>query len=325
MTLSSWAQRRRRGFTLIELLVVIAIIAVLIGLLLPAVQKVRETANRMKCANNLKQLGLALHNYHDTNQCFPPARLKTAPAAGQPAVDYHGWITYILPMIEQDNLARQYRFDLPYKDPINVPVGVLHLTLLTCPTAPNDRDFTSGAMTDYSSTNIFITGGVVDNYSDYGNVQGAYHNQGVLKVVTPATIAGDTRGNKIADVRDGTSNTIMVAECGGREQHWLNGALDTTVFTTGNWTGRWINPNNHMEIRGFSLATMTQGWPPASPTPPCAVNCTNAREIYSFHNGGANTVFADGSVHFLKSTADLRVVRALVTIHSGEVPPTDVY
>jgi prepilin-type N-terminal cleavage/methylation domain-containing protein/prepilin-type processing-associated H-X9-DG protein len=322
MILSSWAPRRR-GFTLIELLVVIAIIAVLIGLLLPAVQKVRESANRMKCANNLKQLGLALHNYHDTNQCFPPGRLKTAPAPGQTAVDYHGWITYILPMIEQDNLARQYRFDLPYKDPINVPVGVLHLTLLTCPTAPNDRDFTSGAMTDYSSTNIFISGTVPDDYSDYNNQKGAYHNQGVLRVVTPATLAGDSSGCKMAEIRDGTSNTTMVAECGGREQHWLNGQLDAAnLFTTGNWTGRWINPNNHMEIRGFDLSTYTQGWTPGKPQP-CAVNCTNAREVYSFHSGGANTVFADGSVHFLKSNIDLRLLRALVTIHSGEVVSLD--
>jgi prepilin-type processing-associated H-X9-DG protein len=228
-----------------------------------------------------------------------------------------------LPYLEQANLVRGYRLDLPYKDAANVPVGLLHLPVLTCPSAPAGRDFDSGAMTDYSATNIFITSGTMDNYSDYNNNQSAYHNSGVLKVVTPPTLAGNTKGNRVTDISDGTSNTMMVAECAGREQHWLNGALDLTVFTTGNWTGRWINPNNHMEVRGFDLATATQGWPQANPSPPCAVNCTNAREIYSFHSGGANTVFADGSVHFLKSTTDLRTVRALITIKSGEVVNAD--
>ncbi len=265
---------------------------------------------------------MALHNYHDANLCFPPGRLKTAPAVGQAAVDYQGWITYILPYIEQANLVRGYRVDLPYKDTVNVPVGTIHLNVLTCPSAPGGRDFDSGAMTDYSATNIFITGGVTDNYADYNNMA-LYHNSGVLCVVLPATLAGNTKGNRMADITDGTSNTLLVAECAGREQHWLNGRLDATLFTTGNWTGRWINPNNHMEIRGFDLATNTQGWPPGNPNPPCAVNCTNAREVYSFHSGGANAVFADGSVHFLKSTTDLRLLRALVTIRSGEVVRTD--
>src|SRR5262249_23185431 len=134
----------------------------------------------------------------------------------------------------------------------------------------------------------------------------------------------NTRGVRIGDITDGTSNTMMVAECAGREQHWLNGQLDTTLFTTGNWTGRWINPNNHLEVRGFDLTTSMQGWLVGNANPPCAINCTNAREVYSFHSGGANTVFADGSVHFLKSTTDLRTLRALITIRSSEVISADL-
>src|SRR5262249_3144564 len=161
-------------------------------------------------------------------QCFPPGRLKTAPAVGQAAVDYHGWITYVLPYIEQGNLVRGYRLDLPYKDAVNVPVGVVHLNGLTCPAAPADRDFASGALTDYSATNIFTTGGITDNYADFNNNQALYHNSGVLRVVQPATLAGDSRGSRMGEITDGTSNTLMVAECAGREQHWLNGRLDTT-------------------------------------------------------------------------------------------------
>jgi prepilin-type N-terminal cleavage/methylation domain-containing protein/prepilin-type processing-associated H-X9-DG protein len=306
--------RARPGFTLIELLVVIAIIGILIALLLPAVQKIREAAARIQCQNDLKQLGLALHNYHDANTRFPPGHLKIN------SVDYHGCITYILPYFEQDNLYRQYRFDLTWKDPLNNAVAATPLKTVTCPAAPGGRNTVDRAQTDYSAINIISNS--ADNYSDYGNQTGRYNNSGVLPTINLTAGGGNVGGNHITDISDGTSNTILMAECAGREQHWLNGHIDTT-FTAGNWSGPWANPNNELQVRGFDLATNSQGWPINNPNPPCAVNCTNAREVYAFHSGGANSVFADGSVHFLKSTMDLRILRSLITINGGEIVNPD--
>jgi prepilin-type N-terminal cleavage/methylation domain-containing protein/prepilin-type processing-associated H-X9-DG protein len=306
------------GFTLIELLVVIAIIGVLVSLLLPAVQKVREAANRISCQNNLKQLGLALQNYHTANRCFPPGRVKVG------SVDYHGWIAYTLPYLEQDNLARQINLSLPYADPNNIAAGVTHLGVLTCPSAPGKRDSTTGAMTDYSASGIYMSASLAatQNFAvPYGNDPTRFNNSGVLLRVAPASIDGDATGNSISDINDGASNTIVVAECAGRPQSWVSGRLDssgTFINSGGTHQGRWIDPNNWLEIFGFDISAHTQGWPASNPTPPCAINCANSKEVYAFHPGGANTVFADGSVHFLNASMDLPTLRALVTINGGE-------
>src|SRR5437879_9053270 len=128
--------KRWRGFTLIELLVVIAIIAVLVGLLLPAVQKVREAANRIKCANNLKQIGLACHNYHDVHCSFPPG-YRAWPSSDPMAVSPGwGWSVFLLPFLEQENLRRSIQLNLPIEHPLNRGARETPLSMFRCPSDP---------------------------------------------------------------------------------------------------------------------------------------------------------------------------------------------
>jgi prepilin-type N-terminal cleavage/methylation domain-containing protein/prepilin-type processing-associated H-X9-DG protein len=295
----------RRGFTLIELLVVIAIIAVLIGLLLPAVQKVREAAARLQCSNNLKQLGLALHGFHDANGGFPPGKVEIPPGGKV----IHTWTPYVLPYIEQENLYRQYRFDRSWdnaatNDANPGGVGQVELKLFLCPSAPTGRRGSRNrAVIDYSPANqITRPNPFVTN----------------MPPADPTFIGilGHNVQRRIVEVTDGTSNTILLAEDGGRNQVWVMGKL---VATSGG-TGAWTNPGTEVVITGYDPSN------PSKPTPgPCAVNCTNNNEIYGFHPGGANILLGDGSVRLLRASTDVNIVIPLVTRAMGEVIPSNAF
>jgi prepilin-type N-terminal cleavage/methylation domain-containing protein/prepilin-type processing-associated H-X9-DG protein len=304
---------RRYGFTLIELLVVIAIIGVLMSLLLPAVQKVREAADRASCQNNLKQIGLALNNHHAINGCFPPGRL-TIQVDNDRSHDLHsGWIAHTLPFVEQENLYRLIDFNREWTVFDGPDVNGQRINLLRCPSAPSRRpNETNRAKGDYSATNLHFHSDV-GLYPGYTDKQ-QYDNGGVLLNLT-VKLGKDTRGNKTSEIYDGTSNTIMVAECAGRNMNWIGGKLVDGAGTGGNWSGAWANPDNELHIQGYTPSTRTRGH---ALRPPCAINCMNGGEIYAFHTGGANAVFADGSVHFLKAGIDIILLRALITIRGGE-------
>lgn len=226
MRRSSWI---RSGFTLIELLVVIAIIAILIGLLLPAVQKVREAAARMQCSNNLKQLGLALHNYHDTNKYFPAGAegsVYAIPRSGTTRVMGTSWLVYILPGIEQNNVYKQYSFALGYNSANNLAVGNLKIAPYHCPsgadvTSGNGSEGTAGLRNQTTHYyGVMGPGGTTNPATNTMNgrtysytvssagTNSAYSHEGILGVYAYNT----GYRARIADITDGTSSTLMVGE-----------------------------------------------------------------------------------------------------------------
>jgi prepilin-type N-terminal cleavage/methylation domain-containing protein/prepilin-type processing-associated H-X9-DG protein len=308
---------RRRSFTLIELLVVIAIIAVLIGLLLPAVQKVREAASRIKCVNNLKQLGLAMHNYHDTMQAFPPAYVNKGGSylnSGFPFT--HGWAPFILPFIEQQPLYNLYRWDLPQYVTENEPVFATQLKIYQCPSTPEqDRYFTRGpfayfgtraACGDYTIAlgvnSVLAQLGWVDRVGDY---RGALTN-----TPTPALdLSRNPIGTRFAAITDGTSTTILLTEDAGRPRLWQAGKAGPDQMLPG---GPWDHFKGPIILQGTTFDGTTQ---PGQ----CALNCTNDGEVYAFHTGSANAVFADGHVQFLQVGMDIRIMARLITRAGGEV------
>ncbi len=305
---------RRRGFTLIELLVVIAIIAVLIGLLLPAVQKVREAAARIQCSNNLKQLGLALMNYTTANGGFPPGQQTIIVS---PTVKLqHSWTPFILPYIEQGNLAERYSFNANWSAPAN-DSGVIQtrIKLFMCPSADSDRTAANNrGVLDYPAINQMVHK-LPDPYIPKPPLTRIPPSDPTfLGVLGHETLPTRKVSRTIPEIKDGTSNTLLLAEDAGRNEHWIMGRLQ------GNFSedGAWANPSGAINIWGFNPQTL-------SFPGPCGVNCTNNQQIYSFHIGIAQGLFADGSVRPLKAGTDVNVVIALMTRREGEVVPDTSY
>jgi prepilin-type N-terminal cleavage/methylation domain-containing protein/prepilin-type processing-associated H-X9-DG protein len=310
---------QRRGFTLVELLVVIAIVGVLVALLLPAVQAAREAARRMACANNLKNLGLAAHQYHGDHGRFPPGAVgPISPLLPQYAgLRHHALATFLLPYVEQQPLANQYRWDVSWFDPLNQPVVNVQLKIWRCPSAHANR-ITDGSLGTVSPPprEPFDGTAACGDYAGTGSVDPGLENTGLIDL---SAAQRDPRGHyegvfpinaakRLAEIIDGSSQTIMIAECAGRPQLWQGRRQVSNVWLTGaSWASR-----NLLWCRGATPdGTAFFG--------PCAVNCTNDREAYSFHPSGANAVFADGSVHFLNANIDIRNFARLVTYAGGEV------
>ena len=293
----------RAAFTLIELLVVVAIIAVLIGLLLPAVQKVREAAARMSCQNNLKQIGLAMHNYESANGGLPPRRNLTA---GQ----RRGWGPAVLPYVEQEPLGKLYRLDRNYYDPENAPYIIVPLKIFTCPSAPNNPRTVT--VTFWGPTSV----GAAGDYFGVNSFQSSLYGNQSLSGSTTCTPMLDGVNRKLTDITDGTSSTLLVSEQAGRPDFYILGvrqASNTGQAAYNNW-GPWAS-FQVSRIQQFGSDGITADGPGG----PCTINCNNSQGFYAFHTGGANAVFCDGSVRFMSRTMYPDTLFGIITINGGEI------
>ena len=303
----------RGGFTLIELLVVIAIIAVLIALLLPAVQQARKAARRLQCKNHLKQIGLALHNYHDVYRVFPKGGYGGVLNANSPSSPYRtlSWGAAILPQLEQGPLFDSIDPDRWYLDPVNHTAGQTSLSVYRCPSNPtSDSHKPNGD--EPNSTVLFARNDYGGNYgergirchpafncrNDYGSSGGAASYRGMFPLLSAPSVG-------IKDVTDGTTNTILIGE-----------APDALH-------GIWIGHKNVFD----QCAPINTRYSTTSPWMSCRASATSpnlgrvcdyGQEFHSYHTGGAQFLLVDGSARFVAETIEHTILAALLSRSGGE-------
>ncbi len=313
--------RRRTGFTLIELLVVIAIIAILIGLLLPAVQKVRDAAARAQCQNNLKQISLAVFNYESTTRKLPTST-RPGGVTSAPRISY---TISLLPYIEQQNLSSLYDLTTNWDSPTNLPLTSRPIKIFQCPSGGNPQRMDGDpqtnvwniiAVTDYAASTC------VSSLATNVNFTGQPQNGMLPKNQTVG----------LANVTDGLSNTLMVVESAGRPQLYQRNVPIGSVPTVKVNGGGWARPATDLDFLpsttdgstfpGSCAAGCTNGYNyPAYAAPPFGTEGTSAP--YSFHTNVVTAAFGDGSVRTINTSVSVVTFAMLVTASGGEILGTD--
>ncbi|WP_165247438.1 DUF1559 domain-containing protein [Paludisphaera soli] len=309
----------RRGFTLIELLVVIAIIAVLIALLLPAVQSAREAARRAQCSNNLKQIGIAFHNYADVHNGFPP----TSFARGSGNLEmFGGWCVQLLGHIEQPAVYGAYNFSFGFHMEPNQTAVRTVIATYVCPSSPRTtnpinnvpRFQGSNGTPDpalYAAAGDYFT---ARSFVDPFNVPSAQQVEhfGALHM---------TNHTPLASITDGLSNTLLAYECAGKPDYYRRGGKLGFTFpqpTSSRATDRWWAHGawgGYMNMRIVSFTGDQYQY-----DGPCVINCHNGwNGVFSFHPGGIDALSCDGSVRFLKESVAKSMVKAYVSRTGGEI------
>jgi prepilin-type N-terminal cleavage/methylation domain-containing protein/prepilin-type processing-associated H-X9-DG protein len=334
--------RRRQAFTLVELLVVIAIIGVLVSLLLPAVQAARAAAARLKCANNLKQIGLAVHTFENTYGALPPgvvnnpsggphadlAEYLRAGTNGTSGAHYarHGFLSVILPFLEQANVlvtaGGGYNFRLHWNEGTNQTASAIRIPTYECPWTPGSRFVNPNPLTP----------GFFPATSDYwpvsrGNDVAAVWTALNLNFPGADGVRGALTANrqtKMAAITDGLSNTLLASESGARHEGWALNKKYADSSTTG-WgvRGAWASESNNIVCAG-TRGPITAGVAPAGKVTTAAhlsgaviMNGWNQGELYSFHPGVCNVAMGDGSVRPLKATISMAALQKLAARSDG--------